>query len=60
MFSSSLVASAARLDEIRQRYSLKRVAEPDELAEAIVFLASPAASYITGVALAVDGGRSFH
>ena len=51
---------AARLDEIRQRYSLKRVAEPDELAEAIVFLASPAASYITGVALAVDGGRSFH
>ena len=50
----------ARLAEIRARYPLKRVAEPDELAEAIVFLASPSAGYITGVALAVDGGRSFH
>lgn len=50
----------ARLAEIKDRYPLKRVAEPEELAEAIVFLASPAAAYITGVALAVDGGRSFH
>lgn len=49
-----------RLAQIRDRYALKRVAHPDELAEAIVFLAGPGASYITGVALAVDGGRSFH
>ncbi|WP_102224162.1 SDR family NAD(P)-dependent oxidoreductase [Acidimangrovimonas sediminis] len=52
--------SEARLDQIRARYPLGRVAEPDELAEAIVFLASPAASYITGTTLAVDAGRSFH
>lgn len=34
-----------------------RFAEPDETAAAIAFLASPAAGYITGVSLPVDGGR---
>jgi NAD(P)-dependent dehydrogenase (short-subunit alcohol dehydrogenase family) len=35
-----------------------RVAEPDELAAAIAFLASDDASFIHGVTLAVDGGRT--
>jgi 3-oxoacyl-[acyl-carrier protein] reductase len=35
---------------------LKRFGTPGELANAVVFLASDAASYITGVTLAVDGG----
>jgi NAD(P)-dependent dehydrogenase (short-subunit alcohol dehydrogenase family) len=48
------------LEAIRQRYALKRVAAPEEIAEAVLYLSSPASSYITGTALAVDGGRTFH
>jgi 3-oxoacyl-[acyl-carrier protein] reductase len=35
-----------------------RFAEPQDIAAAVVFLAGPAAGYITGVSLAVDGGRT--
>src|SRR5580693_496512 len=37
---------------------MARVAQPDEMASVIVFLASPDASYITGAVIAADGGRT--
>jgi NAD(P)-dependent dehydrogenase (short-subunit alcohol dehydrogenase family) len=41
-------------------YALKRIADPSEIARAILFLTSSESSYVTGAALAADGGRSFH
>jgi len=41
-------------------YALKRIADPDEIARAVLFLTSAESSYVTGAALAADGGRSFH
>ena len=37
--------------------SMARWGKPDELATAVLFLCSDAASYITGVSINVDGGR---
>jgi len=42
------------------RYALKRIAEPLEIAQAILFLTGTASSFVTGAALPVDGGRTFH
>ena len=49
-----------RLAAILARTPLGRIAEPEEVAAAIVFLALPAASYITGQDLAVDGGMTVY
>jgi NAD(P)-dependent dehydrogenase (short-subunit alcohol dehydrogenase family) len=43
-------------DELRKWYPLDDFATPDDVAQAALFLSSPAARVITGVALPVDGG----
>jgi len=44
-------------DEFTKMIPLGRAGEPDDIAKAAVFLASPAADYITGEMIVVDGGR---
>ncbi|RDS83297.1 SDR family oxidoreductase [Dyella psychrodurans] len=54
--SEPSLADADYLDEVLDRTPLRRIGEPEEVAAAIAFLCLPAASYITGQVLAVDGG----
>jgi NAD(P)-dependent dehydrogenase (short-subunit alcohol dehydrogenase family) len=55
-----LTAGAApeRIQALGAATLLSRPAQPAEIAEAIAFLASPKASYITGTVFTVDGGRT--
>lgn len=46
------------LAETAKQFPLKRFAQPEEIANAIIFLLSDAASFITGTELTVDGGYS--
>ncbi|XP_077293605.1 3-oxoacyl-[acyl-carrier-protein] reductase FabG-like isoform X3 [Arctopsyche grandis] len=50
-------AYKAFLERSKETHALQRPGQPEEVAEAIAFLASNAASNITGVTLSVDGGR---
>lgn len=54
--SEPALADADYLDEVLDHTPLRRIGEPEEVAAAIAFLCLPAASYITGQVLAVDGG----
>lgn len=62
VFANKAQKSGKSLAEVeaeeREHIPLRRFAEPEELANAIAFLASPAAGYISGINLPVDGGRT--
>lgn len=54
--SQDFEASGIDVEAFCRRFPLQRAGKAEDVARAIVFLASDAASYITGVTLAVDGG----
>lgn len=45
-------------EEMRKEIPMKRFAEPEEVASLAAFLCTPAAAYITGTSIPVDGGRT--
>ncbi len=55
-FASALVKNEQMLKTFLPHVPMQRVAQPDEIAPAILFLASDAASYVTGSCITADGG----
>lgn len=55
-FASALTQNEAMLKMILPMIPLHRMAQPEEIAPAFLYLASDAARYVTGIALPVDGG----
>lgn len=56
LFRSATASQPKIADAMVRLIPMRRMAKPEEQAQAIVFLASPAASYVTGQTLSVNGG----
>jgi Tropinone reductase 1 len=54
--TSDALGNPEYFEEVIARTPMRRIGEPEEVAAAVAFLCMPAASYITGECIAVDGG----
>ena len=57
-FAAAVLKNDALLDEVLKRTPQRRYARPEEIAGGAVYLASDAASYVTGHTLVIDGGMT--
>lgn len=57
-FIGGFMNDQAYLDFINSRVPAKRIAQPEEVVGAVLFLCSPMADYITGAHIEIDGGRT--
>lgn len=55
-FASAITSNPKLMGLMSQLIPMSRSAQPDEIAPAVLFLASPASGYVTGTCLTVDGG----
>ena len=60
MVSAMLETQAGALQEIMKEQPIARLGRADEIAAAVLWLCSPGASFVLGVALPVDGGFTAH
>lgn len=58
LIANNRLLSEADITKDMEQYPLKRYGEPEEIAYAIIYLLSDAASWVTGSNLVIDGGRS--
>lgn len=54
------LADDQAFDDVKQRYAMRRIGTPDDIAAAVLYLAGDEAGFVTGTTLTVDGGRAFH
>jgi tropinone reductase I len=58
--AEAVLKDKAYSDEVISRTPMKKIGQPEDVAAAVAFLCMPAAAYITGQTISVDGGFTIH